>query len=72
MIDKKSRNRIRKAAKYATLAIERVDMLLANEDEIEYKEYGNPEAVGGWKGWYEVRGTVLAFLDTNNRLSFDW
>lgn len=40
--------------------------------ESVYKTYDKPELVGGYAGWYENNGTVIAFVDTDNRLHFNW
>lgn len=39
---------------------------------LELRLYSNPEAVGGWRGWYEVDGEVVAFLNTENETIFVW
>ena len=34
--------------------------------------YADPEAVGGWRGWYECRGEVIAFLGMDDKVVYVW
>jgi len=42
---------------------------LMNHEQTEFKQYNDPEAVGGWKGWYEFDGTVFAFEDVDGKIT---
>ena len=37
-----------------------------------YEPYDNPEAVGGWSGWYEIAGRCIAFRDVDGGLFTRW
>jgi hypothetical protein len=41
-------------------------------DKATYDTYDDPDAVGGWAGYYELDGECIAFRDVNNNLSFEW
>jgi hypothetical protein len=41
-------------------------------DRAEYKAYGDGDKVGGWHGWYEIKGECVAFRDIDGKLSFNW
>jgi hypothetical protein len=37
------------------------------------KRYDQPDKVGGWKGWHELKGFgTLVFVDQDDRLHYRW
>lgn len=41
--------------------------------DVKYTAYGDPVAVGGYKGWYEISGFgVVGFQTMTNSIQFDW
>ncbi|MHC4649064.1 MAG: hypothetical protein ACYTBJ_26730 [Planctomycetota bacterium] len=39
---------------------------------VRFKAYDDPEAVGGWIGWYEQFGQCLAFKKTDGTVLYRW
>ena len=37
-----------------------------------YKSYNDPQAVGGWAGWYEIAGGCIAFQNVDGGLCTRW
>jgi hypothetical protein len=40
--------------------------------DVTFHTYGNPEDVGGWRGWYENVGRCIAFEDTEGNILYRW